>query len=152
MTLGLHTLHPAKGARKERKRVGRGLGSKGSYSGRGVKGQRARTGGRAGLKLKGIRSLMLKIPKQRGFNSLAPKAAPVNVGMLGRTFPKGGLVTPATLKKNGLIPADSVRIKILGDGILDVVLRVEGCLLSASARTKIEKAGGSIKDVLPLKP
>jgi large subunit ribosomal protein L15 len=144
MTLSLHTLKPAPGSKKSAKRVGRGLGSKGTYSGRGVKGQRARSGGRAGLQLKGIRALMLKIPKQRGFGSQHPKPAVVNLEALAKHFKDGAIVTPQALEKKGLIAPYAKAVKILGKGDLTVKLTVKKCAASASAKEKIEKAGGSV--------
>lgn len=145
MALTLHQLKPKKGSRKTIKRVGRGLGSKGTYSGRGTKGQRARSGGRSGLQLKGLRKIMLSTPKQRGFTSQYAKAAVVNLSDLARKFAAGEKVTVDTLHKKGLIRNTSSGAKILGKGALAIKLSVEGCAVSASAREAIEKAGGSIK-------
>ncbi len=144
MALALHTIKPAKGARRSTKRVGRGLGSKGSYSGRGVKGQRARSGGRSGLQLKGIRSLMLKLPKARGFGSLAAKPSVVNVSDLASAFKDGAGVADKSLLAKGLISSSVGGVKILGGGELTVKLTVKNCRVSASAKTKIEQAGGSV--------
>ncbi len=144
MTLSLHTLKPKKGARRTAKRVGRGLGSTGSYSGRGVKGQRARSGGRAGLKLKGLRPLMLSTPKKRGF--LSPKTRPVvlNIGDVAKAFVNGATVSPKMLLKKGLIIDASAGVKILGKGDIGIKIIIEGCLLSAAAKQKIEQAGGTV--------
>lgn len=143
MALTLHGLHPAKGSKKSPKRVGRGLGSTGSYSGRGVKGQGARSGV-SGLKLKGLRQLMLKIPKKRGFHSAQQKPNVVNLGRINKAFPDGALVTPKTLLKNNLIPHAEADVKILADGELTKKFQFKGCQASAAAREKIEQAGGSI--------
>ncbi len=144
MTLSLHTIKPKDGSRKTKKRVGRGLASKGRYSGRGSKGQRSRSGGKSGLKLKGIRTIMLSIPKKRGFNSNKPKAQVVNVGSLAKNFKDGSKVTPKQLLSKGLISETKTKVKILGTGSIDIKLSVTGCLVSESAKTKIEKAGGEI--------
>ena len=140
----LHTLkreHPNKKARL----VGRG-GTRGKTSGRGGKGQTARAGNKRRPEM---RDIIKKIPKLRGyrFNSHTNKFAPVNVGNLN-VFKAGSAITPATLfemklirKVGGVYP----KVKILGNGELSVKLEVTGCELSASARTKIEKAGGTIK-------
>lgn len=146
MVLKLHNIKPKAGAKKERKHIGRGLGSKGTYSGRGAKGQRARSGGRAGLKLKGLRSLMLSMPKARGFSSLRRKAEVVNVGTLARAFALEDVVNPKTLLEKGLIPTAADGVKILGDGEIGIALVVEGCRVSAEARKKIQAAGGSIRE------
>ena len=144
MILSLHTLKPQKGARRTSKRVGRGLGSTGSYSGRGVKGQRARSGGRAGLKLKGLRPLMLSTPKKRGFRSPKAKHVVSNIGDLAKAFANGATVNPKILLKKGLIENVTLGVKILGKGSIGIKLTVEGCFLSASAKQKIEHTGGVI--------
>ncbi len=144
MTLSLHTLKPKKGARSTAKRVGRGLGSTGSYSGRGVKGQRARSGGRAGLKLRGLRRLMLATPKKRGFRSPKAKHVILNIGDLAKAFANGAIVNPKILLKKGMLDDVSTGVKILGKGDIGIKLTVEGCFLSASAKQKIEQAGGVI--------
>lgn len=143
MAFTLNTIRPAKGARKAAKRVGRGLSKGGSYSGRGVKGQRARSGGRSGLQLKGLRHIMLSTKKNRGFKSIRPKAMVVNVEMVAKNFPDGAKVNPETLLEKGLVPAKG-KVKLLGDGAIAIKVIVEGCTVSASAKEKIEKAGGSI--------
>ncbi len=144
MSLTLHSIKPARGSRKSRKRVGRGLGSKGSYSGRGVKGQRARSGGRSGLQLLGIRPLMLKLPKRRGFGSLSPKPEVVSASALAKVFKDGATVTPKILLAKGLVGDTKNGVKILGGGELKMKLTVRGCAVSAGAKAQIEQAGGSI--------
>ncbi len=146
MTLQLHTIKSNKGARKERKTVGRGLGSKGTYSGRGAKGQRARSGGRAGLKLLGLRKQMLSMPKARGFASLNTKSEVVNVGTLARFFAPQSVVNPNVLLEKGLIPTIASGVKILGTGTIGFALIINGCRVSVEAKKKIEAAGGSIKE------
>lgn len=140
----LHTIRPGKGSRRAGKRVGRGLSKGGTYSGRGAKGQRARAGGRSGLKLKGIRTMMLRLPKRRGFKSLAREVEAVNVSDLARAFAAGTKVTPAFLSKKGLISSATVPAKVLGDGTINIALTLSGLKVSAGAKAKIEKAGGSI--------
>lgn len=144
MSLALHNLKPAAGSKKTKKRVGRGLGSTGSYSGRGVKGQRARSGGRSGLQLKGLRSLMLKLPKQRGFQSLEKKPAVINLGVLAKNFADGSTVTPKLIAAKKLVKSIESGIKILGDGELKHRLVIKGCLVSKPAEEKIKQAGGEI--------
>lgn len=145
MPLTLYNLKPSSGAIKRRKRVGRGNASgHGTYSGRGQKGQRARSGGRKGLKLKGMRRRLLQIPKKRGFRSLYPKLAVVNVGALENKFPAGAEIAPAILKQRGLIEKDKIRVKILGDGALTKNFIIKHCAVSKSAKEKIEKAGGKV--------
>lgn len=144
MTIALHSIKSSAGAKKEKKRIGRGLGSTGSYSGRGVKGQRARSGGRSGLQKKGLRSLMLKLPKRRGFQSLEGKAAVVNLGVLAKHFADGATVTPQQLVKKNLIRSSEHGVKILGQGELKHRLVIKDCLVSKPAEEKIVKAGGEI--------
>jgi large subunit ribosomal protein L15 len=149
--LNLSSLKPA-AARKDRKRVGRGLGSgKGRYSGRGIKGQKSRSGShkmRAGFE-GGQMPIYMRLGKQRG--STSKDAMPVgphrtqvqaiNVRDLERL---DGDVTPDTLKEAGLIKSTRIDVKILGHGDLTKKLSVSAHLFSASAREKIEQAGGSI--------
>ena len=144
MTLSLHTLKSQKGSRKSKKRIGRGLGSTGTYSGRGVKGQRARSGGRSGLALKGLRPLMLATPKKRGFTVSTKKPVVLNIGDLVKEFANGAKVNPKILEKRGLVDDSSCGVKILGKGEIGITLIVSGCLVSVSAKAKIEKAGGAI--------
>jgi large subunit ribosomal protein L15 len=149
--LSLNALKPA-AARKNRKRVGRGLGSgKGRYSGRGIKGQKARSGSnkmRPGFE-GGQMPIYMRLGKQRGpYSADAMPVGPhrtkvqaINVRDLERL---DGQVTPDTLKEAGLIRSTRVDVKILGHGELTKKLSVSAHLFSASAREKIEKAGGSI--------
>ncbi|HET8607787.1 MAG TPA: 50S ribosomal protein L15 [Gaiellaceae bacterium] len=151
--LNLSNLKPAQ-PRKDRKRVGRGQGSgKGRYSGRGLKGQKARSGSakmRAGFE-GGQMPIYMRIGKQRGSTSkdampIGPfrtYSQPVNVAALAR-FDAGTEVTPELLKQAGLIRTTREDVKILGGGDLAVKLSVTAHRVSATAREKIEAAGGSI--------
>lgn len=139
----MHNLKPAVGAKKSRKRVGRGLGSKGTYSGRGGKGQTARSGV-SGLKRLGMKRWVLAQPKTRGFKSLEGKAAVVNVETLAQHFAAGAEVTPAALKEKKLISKTAGRVKILGQGEIKAALKISGCQVSAAAQAKIIAAGGSV--------
>ena len=142
----LHTMKPARGARRKSKRLGRGNASgRGSYSTKGQKGQRARSGGRKGLRRLGLRRLVLSTPKARGFKSLAPRAAIVNVGMLDKVVKAGEVVNRERLIALGFIDRSDVRFKILGEGTLAKAFTVRGVPVSASAREKITAAGGSIE-------
>lgn len=141
----LHTLTSADGARKARKIRGRGDSSgRGSYSGRGRKGQRARAGGTRGLRYLGIRRMVLSTPKKRGFQSLEKKFAVVNVVALERYFQSGDTITPFILENKGIVKTARHGVKILADGTLTKKLSFEGCIVSKSAREKIEKVGGTI--------
>jgi large subunit ribosomal protein L15 len=139
----LHTLkrqHP----NKKFKQVGRG-GTRGKTSGRGGKGQTARAGNKRRPE---IRDIIKKLPKLRGyrFQSFEIKASPVNVGALN-VFESGAVVNPKTLFEKNLIRRVNgtiSNVKILGTGELSKKLSIVGCKVSKTARTKIEKAGGSI--------
>jgi large subunit ribosomal protein L15 len=151
--LNLSNLSPAQ-ARRDRKRVGRGLGSgKGRYSGRGLKGQKSRSGSakmRAGFE-GGQTPLYMRLGKQRGATSkdampIGPfrtYTQPVNVGSLDR-FEDGAEVTPETLAAAGLIRSTRTDVKILGQGDLARKLTVSAHAFSATAREKIEAAGGTV--------
>jgi large subunit ribosomal protein L15 len=152
--LNLSSLSPAQ-ARKERKRIGRGQGSgKGRYSGRGLKGQKARSGSakmRAGFE-GGQMPLHMRLPKQRGNTSkdampvrpFMTSTVPVNVKDLEARFEAGGEVTPEALVRVRLIKNTKTDVKILGVGDLSKKLTVSAHGFSASAREKIEAAGGSV--------
>lgn len=151
--LNLSNLKPAE-KRPDRKRVGRGLGSgKGRYSGRGIKGQKSRSGShamRAGFE-GGQMPLYMRLGKQRGSTSkdampIGPfrtQTQGVNVRDLDRVFAAGSEVTPEALKAAGLIRTLRVDVKILGDGELTKALSVAAHGFSKVAREKIEAAGGS---------
>jgi large subunit ribosomal protein L15 len=151
--LTLSNLKPAQ-KRRARKRVGRGLGSgKGRYSGRGIKGQKSRAGShkmRAGFE-GGQMPIYMRLGKQRGSYSkdampMGPhrtSTVPVNVRDLDR-FDEGAEVTPETLAQIGLIRNTRVDVKILGHGELKKKLTVTAHFFSASAREKIEGAGGAV--------
>jgi large subunit ribosomal protein L15 len=152
--LDLSNLKPAQ-ARKDRKRVGRGLGSgKGRYSGRGLKGQKSRSGSkkmRAGFE-GGQMPLYMRVGKLRGATSkdampIGPfmtRTQPVNLKALEERFDAGAEVTPETLKAKRLIRSIRIDVKVLGVGELTKALTVHAHGFSASAREKIEAAGGTI--------
>ena len=149
MELTLHTLRSASGSRKPRKRIGRGLGSgHGAYSTRGVKGQRARSGGSHGLLRKGLQPILRQTPKLRGFKSIHAKPFAVNVDVLEKGFSDGEVVNPKTLNQRGILKASkgaNVRVKILGKGTLTKKLIIEGCELSRTASERITNAGGTVR-------
>ena len=145
MSLSMHNLRPAKGAKRQPKRLGRGNASgKGTTAGRGGKGQTARTGGTGGLKLLGMRHLMLQTPKLRGFQSIHPKAAEVSLDDLNRNYTDGETVTLASLKKKGLAAARAKKAKVLANGKLAKRLTLKGVAVSGGAKEKITAAGGSV--------
>ncbi|MEC9091412.1 MAG: 50S ribosomal protein L15 [Planctomycetota bacterium] len=139
---------------KKRKRIGRGTGSGwGKTSARGHKGQLSRSGSSSSVVFEGGRMpLVRRIPK-RGFNNrFALKVVSVNVGDLQEAFRSGSKVTPESLKENNLAKQNYDVLKILGDGELNKKLTVSAHRFSASAREKIEKAGGSIVELPGKKP
>jgi len=136
--LTLNTIKKAKGANQKRKRVGRGNSSgRGTYSTRGLKGQKARSGV-SGLKRLGMRSQLLKIPKWRGFRSLAPKNQVVSVKAINNNFKDGEIVNPAALFAKKLIVAATRPVKILGKEKLTVKVKFENIKMSAGLRDQIK--------------
>lgn len=146
MPFTLANLKTTPGARTRSRRKGRGAGSgRGTTAGRGTKGQRARTGGRKGLQRLGLKMILQRIPKHRGFTSPHPRPAIVNVGTLQEKFVSQQVVTPLSLQQAGLVRDAKKGVKLLGEGELTKALVVKGCVVSKSAREKIEKAGGQIE-------
>src|SRR6185503_2548887 len=141
--LNLSTLKPAQ-ARKDRKRVGRGLGSgKGRYSGRGIKGQKSRAGSKkmpAGFE-GGQMPLDMRAPKLRGNTSA--DSMPINLRDLDRVFADGDTVNIEAMVEKGLLKNTKADVKVLGTGDLKKKLAVTAHSFSASAREKITAAGGS---------
>ena len=141
--LKLHHLRPAKGAKKEKTRKGLGEGSKGKTAGRGTKGTGARTTTRLGFEGGGV-NLVMRTPKLRGFkNPFRVEYQVVNLDKLNDLYPKGGKVTVADLVAKGAVRKGEP-VKVLGNGEVSVKLEVTVDKVSASAKTKIEAAGGSI--------
>lgn len=144
----LHELKPAEGSRKERKRVGRGMASgHGKTSGRGHKGQKARSGGgvRPGFE-GGQNPLYRRLPK-RGFkNPFRKEYAIINLDTLNR-FEEGTNVTPELLIEKGIVKNVRHGIKVLGNGEINVKLTVSAHKFSQSAVEKIEAAGGKTEVV-----
>ncbi|EFI85230.1 50S ribosomal protein L15 [Listeria grayi] len=139
----LHELKPSEGSRKERNRVGRGTGSgNGKTSGRGHKGQKARSGGGVRLGFEGGQlPLFRRLPK-RGFTNINRKEyAVVNVGTLNR-FEDGTEVTPELLIETGVISNAKSGIKVLSEGKIEKKLTVKANKFSAAAKEAIEAAGG----------
>ena len=142
MTLKIHDLRPAPGARTAKTRLGRGEGSKGQSSGRGTKGTGARKNVPAGFE-GGQMPLHMRLPKLRGFkNPFRVEYEVVNLDKLTQLYPAGGEVTVADLVAKGAVRKKSP-VKVLGTGELTVPLRVRVHAYSASAREKITAAGGS---------
>ena len=145
----LYELRPAKGAKKARKRKGRGIAAgQGKTAGRGTKGQGARSGGGKGPYFEGGQlPLVRRLPYKRGFlNRWKVHYRPINLGRLG-VFPDGAEVDPAALAESGLIKKPYLPVVILGDGELDRALTVKAHRFSTSARAKIEAAGGTVEEL-----
>jgi len=141
--LSLHNLKTAPGAKKRKRRVGRGNASgKGNYSGKGMKGQKARAGGSRGLKRRGIKGYLQRIPKSKGFKSLTAKFEEVNLSDLEKRFASGDEITPRILFKKDLIKSIK-KVKILGEGKLSKKLLVKANAFTKSAKEAIIKAGGT---------
>jgi len=142
MPIKLHHLRPAPGAKTAKTRVGRGEGSKGKTAGRGTKGTGARKTVGANFE-GGQMPLHMRLPKLRGFqNPFKVTFQVVNVGRLGEVFPAGGSVTVDDMVEAGLVRKGQP-VKVLGTGELSVALKVSADAYTATAKEKIEKAGGS---------
>jgi large subunit ribosomal protein L15 len=142
MTLKLHHLRPAPGAKKDKTRKGRGEASKGKTAGRGGKGTHARNTVRPGFE-GGQLPLVMRLPKLRGFKNPARiEYQAVNVSTINALFPKGGDVTVADLIEKGAV-RDSMPVKVLGNGEIAVKVSITAHAFSASAIEKISAAGGS---------
>lgn len=149
-----HELRSPKGAKKARKRVGRGNASgTGTYAGKGMKGQQARAGSGPSWGFEGGQTpLIRRLPVRRGFrNPFRIEFVAVNVGDLSR-FAAKSEVTPETLREVGLIRSKRHMIKLLGDGELKTALTVRVHRVSAPARAKIEAAGGTVEELTPVRP
>ncbi len=145
-----NTIAPAAGSRHTSKRVGRGNGSgHGTFSGRGCKGQKARTGNnkvRPGFE-GGQLPLIKRLPRKRGFvNIFRTEYSAVNIGDLNK-FESGSEVTPEKMIEMGIIKSLSNPVKVLADGEIDRPLTVKAHKFSASAKAKIEAAGGKAEEV-----
>lgn len=141
----LHTLAPNPGATKPKKRLGRGRGSgTGKTSGKGVKGQKARPGHHGARRaFEGGQLTMARRYPKRGFKNLfRVEAWPVNVGMLEEQFEAGSVIDVAALRARGLMPKKLKLVKVLGEGELTKKLTVKAHKFSATAKQKLEAAGG----------
>jgi large subunit ribosomal protein L15 len=136
--LSLHTIKTAKGSAKKNKRVGRGNSSgHGTYSTRGLKGQKSRSGV-SGLKRLGLKKQLLQIPKSRGFRSLSPKNQVVSVKMINHNFKDGETVTPAALFAKKLIGSAAKPVKVLGKDKLTVAVKFLNIKMSAGVSGQIK--------------
>ena len=147
----LHDVNRGITKNRERKRLGRGLGSgTGKTCGKGHKGHRSRSGYFARVTFQGSLPLFRHIPKRGFTNSFAKTVAAVNVGVLNTAFEDGAEITPELISKNHVHCGRFDEIKILGEGELTKKLKVSAHRFSGSAREKIEAAGGQVI-VLPPK-
>jgi large subunit ribosomal protein L15 len=151
--IGLHSLKPARGSRRRRKRVGRGEGSGlGKTAGRGQKGAGARSGAKRKVGFEGGQNpIHMRMRKLRGphmkksmpFEPFRTRTQPVNLRDLEARFDDGNEVTPDSLRSKGLATRKGVALKVLGQGELSKKLTVHAHAFSATAREKIEAAGGT---------
>ena len=144
----LNDLRPSEGSTKNRKRLGRGNSSgTGTTAGRGYKGQLSRSGGGKGKGFEGGQQpLAMRLPKLPGFRNInRVEYAPVNVSRLAAVFADGDVVDGASLVEKGIIKSDYIPVKVLGDGEITKALTVRVDKVSASAKAKIEAAGGKVE-------
>jgi large subunit ribosomal protein L15 len=151
--IGLHSLKPARGSRRPRKRLGRGEGSGlGKTSGRGHKGAGSRSGAKRKVGFEGGQNpIHMRMRKLRGphmkksmpFEPFRTRTQPVNVSALEARFDAGAEVTPDELRSKGLATRKAVPVKVLGQGDISKKLTVHAHAFSATAREKIEAAGGA---------
>jgi large subunit ribosomal protein L15 len=146
MSLHIHTIRPAKGAKSSRKLVGRGNASgHGTTAGRGGKGQTARSGGSSGTVRRGFKFQLQSTPKLRGFTSLQTKASEIYLSDLENKFKDGDVVNMEALKEKNLVNAYTKTAKVLSTGSITKKLTVEGVACTKGAAEKIKAAGGDIK-------
>ncbi|WP_330183415.1 50S ribosomal protein L15 [Nocardia sp. NBC_01503] len=142
MTIKLHHLRPAPGAKTEKTRVGRGEGSKGKTAGRGTKGTKARKN--VPVRFEGGQMpIHMRLPKLKGFkNPFRTEYQVVNVADIARVFPEGGTIGKSELVARGLVRKNEL-VKVLGEGEIGVAVQVSADKFSTSATDKITAAGGT---------
>lgn len=146
MALTPSTIKPGKRVKHSTKRVGRGNGSqKGTYSARGLKGQRARSGGKRGLLRRAFKAQLQKVPKVRGFKSKYIRPEIVTLAVLNRICEEGAVVTVGFLNKKGIISDGSKGVKVVATGKIEKKILVQGLLATKEALAAIEKAGGKLE-------
>jgi large subunit ribosomal protein L15 len=146
MSLKLHHLRPAPGAKTAKTRVGRGEGSKGKTAGRGTKGTGARKNVSPAFE-GGQMPLHMRLPKLKGFkNPFKVEYQVVNLDRLNELFPEGGTVAPADLAAKGAVRAGRP-VKVLGNGEISAAVQVSAHAFSGSAKEKIAAAGGSTTEI-----
>ena len=145
-----HQVAAPKGARRSRKRVGRGdSAGGGSYAGRGMKGQKSRSGPGVRPGFEGGQMPLIKgLPMKRGFNNrYKTYYALVNLETLQERFEAGARVTPETLHRLGIVRRTRLPLKVVGDGELNQAITVAAHKFTASARANIEAAGGTVEEL-----
>ncbi len=146
MTLKLHNLHPAPGAKKAKVRVGRGEGSKGKTAGRGTKGTKARNQVPAWF-AGGQLPMHMRLPRLKGFkNPFKVEFQVVNLDKIQRLFPEGGAIGVDDLVAKGVVRKNQP-VKVLGQGDITVAVQVSAHKFSGAAKEKIEAAGGTTTEV-----
>lgn len=146
MTIKLHHLRPAAGAKTDKTRVGRGEGSKGKTAGRGTKGTKARKNVPAAFE-GGQMPLHMRLPKLKGFtNPNRVEYQVVNVSDIARVFPEGGQIGVEEFVAKGLVRKNRL-VKVLGDGELTVTVQVTANKFTGSAKEKIAAAGGTTTEL-----
>lgn len=144
MSLQLHSIAPNSGSHERSFRIGRGHGSgRGKTAGKGTKGQRARSGGKGGLNLLGLRQMLLSFPKNRGFQSLIAKAVTLPTDRL-EVFQDGAKVDMQSLHQTGIIKRTDLRVKVVAGTALTKKLIIVNVPCTPGAKEQIEKAGGSV--------
>jgi large subunit ribosomal protein L15 len=147
MTIKLHHLRPAPGAKTDKTRVGRGEGSKGKTAGRGTKGTKARKNVSAAFE-GGQMPLHMRLPKLKGFkNAFRTEYQVVNVSDIARVFPEGGQIGVDELVAKGLVRKNQL-VKVLGEGEITVAVQVSANKFSGSAKEKIAAAGGTATELV----
>ncbi|MBF6464975.1 50S ribosomal protein L15 [Nocardia beijingensis] len=146
MTIKLHHLRPAPGAKTEKIRVGRGEASKGKTAGRGTKGTKARKNVPAAFE-GGQMPIHMRLPKLKGFtNPFRTEYQVVNVGKIAELFPEGGEVGKAELVAAGAVRKNQL-VKVLGDGEIGVAVQVTADKVTGAAKEKITAAGGTVTEL-----
>lgn len=145
MSLSLHTIKKTVATEKNRKRVGRGNASgTGTYSGKGLKGQNSRSGV-TNLKRLGMKQVLLRTPKLRGFTSMSPKKQNISLTDLNTVFKDGDRIDVKTLFEKKMISTPKIGVKVLGNGELELKkINLVGITATKSAQEKIEKLGGKL--------
>ncbi|MDD5172929.1 MAG: 50S ribosomal protein L15 [Patescibacteria group bacterium] len=146
MSIQLSNLKPNPKSKTRRKRVGRGNNASdpGNYCGRGMKGQRSRSGGKKGLKIKGLKNVLRSFPKTKGFKSKNLKFKIINLSVIEKIFNDNDLIDANKLTQINLIKNKNDKIKVLAKGELKKKLTVRAHAFSQKAEELIKKAGGKV--------